>query len=522
MKRTPALNEESIPAAIYARYSSHSQRDCSIEQQIADCEAYARANNLRIVKIYSDHHLTGTTDKRPQFQQCLRDSAHGAWKYLICWKIDRFARNRYDSATYKYRLRKNGVQVLYAKESIPEGPEGILLESVLEGSAEYYSANLSQNIRRGMRYNAEQCKVNGNIYPYGYTKGPDGRFAIVPDQADIVREIFSKFLNGTTFVDIANDLNARGILTGRNGRWNDGSFHRLLKNESYIGTYHYADIRVENGMPAIITPDQFYLAQERLRTKKNPHGRHRVNGDYLLTGKLICGSCGSYMAGFTGTGASGDLHYYYGCQKRRREHACSKANIKRDFLEDLVVRAAMDYILQDSVMEWIADCVMDFQAREAASAQLLSLRTRLSDTERSIENIMTAIEAGIITQTTKSRLLELESISADLKSSIALEEKSQSKLTRDQILFFLSRFKKGNPNDQIFRRRVIDTFIDKVYLYDDQLTIHFNYTSNNNKTKSTHQETITKSSPKPPMLHHRSARRTRDHCIFRQRVLPDA
>ena len=124
-------------AVIYARYSSHSQRDCSIEQQVADCELFAQQNGLRVVKIYADRHLSGTTDNRPEFQQMLKDAAHGHWPFVICWKIDRFARNRYDSATYKYKLKKAGVRVLYAKESIPDGPEGILLESVLEGSAEY-------------------------------------------------------------------------------------------------------------------------------------------------------------------------------------------------------------------------------------------------------------------------------------------------------------------------------------------------------------------------------------------------
>ena len=129
-----AQDSDMQDAVIYARYSSHSQREVSIEQQVADCEEYARRNNLRIVTVYADRHLTGTNDKRPQFQKMLKDAQHGKWKYVITWKVDRFARNRYDSATYKYRLKKYGVRVLYAKESIPDGPEGILLESVLKGS----------------------------------------------------------------------------------------------------------------------------------------------------------------------------------------------------------------------------------------------------------------------------------------------------------------------------------------------------------------------------------------------------
>ena len=209
-KQIIEFDPDTQDAVIYTRYSSHNQRDCSIEQQVADCEIFARQNNLRVVKVYADRHLSGTTDNRPQFQQMLKDAAHGHWAYVICWKIDRFARNRYDSATYKFRLKKAGVRVLYAKESIPDGPEGILLESVLEGSAEYYSAALAQNIRRGMKYNAEQCKVNSGSIPFGYRKGPDGRFAIHEANAEVVREIFRKAAAGMSFVDIANDLNSQG------------------------------------------------------------------------------------------------------------------------------------------------------------------------------------------------------------------------------------------------------------------------------------------------------------------------
>lgn len=466
-------------AVIYTRYSSHNQRDCSIEQQVADCEIFARQNNLRVVKVYADRHLSGTTDNRPQFQQMLKDAAHGRWAYVICWKLDRFARNRYDSATYKYRLKKHGVRVLYAKENIPDGPEGILLESVLEGSAEYYSASLAQNIRRGMKYNAEQCKVNSGSIPFGYCKGPDGRFAVNEANAEVVREIFRKAAAGVPFVDIANDLNARGLKTSRGGRWNRNSFV-LLKNESYIGVYHFSDTRIEGGMPAIIDRGTFWAANERMKANSSVRGRHQSGGDYLLTGKLRCAHCGSYMIGFSGTGKNGELHYYYGCQKRRRERACKKANVPREWIERVVVKAALDYVLRPDVMEWIADAVMEYQDREAASAQLAALTAELEENEKAINNVMAAIEAGIITATTKRRLLELESKGEDLKRAIEVEKLSHVHLERDQVVFWLERFRGGNPNSQEFRRKVIDAFVSVVYLSDDHLRIAFNYSGGPN------------------------------------------
>lgn len=475
------LNKNIVPqimdAAIYARYSGGSnQRDCSIEQQVADCEAFARYNNLRIVKVYADHAISGTSDKRPQFQQMLKDAARGKFQYVICWKIDRFARNRYDSATYKFRLKKNNVTVLYAKESIPDGPEGILLESILEGSAEYYSANLAQNVRRGMMYNAQQCKVNSGNIPFGYCKGADGKYALNPAQADVARQIFAAFLHGSSFAEIANDLNGRGIRTARGHLWNKNSFRTILKNECYIGVYHYADIRIVGGMPAIIPADWFEEVQKRLETKKNPQGKTREKGEYLLTGKLKCGHCDSFMVGLSGTGRHGELHHYYGCQKHFKEKSCNKRNVQRDWIERFVVKSTLDYVLQDEVIEWMADAVMDHQNRESASAQLDALIAESAAVEKSIGNVMAAIEAGIITPTTKNRLMELEARSSELFRLIEIEKASTVKIDRDKIIYWISRFKGGNIESQEFRRTVIDTFVSVVYLTDKDIKIGFNYT----------------------------------------------
>ena len=465
---------------VYARYSSHAQKDTSIEDQVRDIEAYCRLNNLRIVKVYADRHLTGTSDKRPQFQQMMKDAAHGHWKYVVTWKVDRFARNRYDSATYKYRLKRYGVRVLYAKESIPDGPEGILLESVLEGSAEYYSANLSQNIRRGMHYNALNCKVNNGSMPFGYQKGEDGRYAVCEAEAEIVREIFRKVADGVPFVELCNDLNGRDIRTKRGGLWNKNSFRRMLSNETYIGVYSYSDVRVEGGVPAIVDKALFLEVGQKLKTKKNPQGRHRENGEYMLTGKLFCGLCGSPMVGIAGTGKHGELHHYYVCQKRRTERGCPKENVVRDWIEQVVVDATLETVLQDDVIEWVADQVMAYQEREANSAQLLSLREELAANQKAIDNVMKAIEAGIITATTKRRLQELEAEASRLENAIAVEEAAITHIERDFVVYWMEKFRGGNRNDKAFRRKVIDTFVAAVYLWDDRIRIAFNYSGSRN------------------------------------------
>lgn len=465
---------------IYARYSSHAQKDTSIEDQVRDIEVYCKLNNLNIVKVYADRHLTGTSDKRPQFQQMMQDAARGRWQYVVVWKTDRFARNRYDSATYKYRLKRHGVRVLSAKESIPDGPEGILLEAVLEGSAEYYSANLAQNIKRGMRANALQCKVNNGSLPYGYCKGPDGRYAIVPAEAEIVKEIYRKAAGGALFVDICRDLNARRILTKRGTPWRKSSFEKILKNEIYRGVYHYADIRIEGGVPRIIDDALFAEVARKMKSKANAHRRRRKDSEYMLTGKLFCGECGSTMIGVSGTSRNGDTHYYYSCSKRRTEHSCNKRSVAREQIEQLVVNAALDAVLQDDVIAWIADQVMRYQDREGKSAQLEALREELKAKEKAISNMLDAIEAGIITASTKQRLHDLEEQRRQLKSDLAVEEAATTHIERDFIVYWLERFRDGDRNDKDFRRKVIDTFVSAVYLYDDHVRIAFNYTSTQN------------------------------------------
>ncbi len=180
-------------AVIYARYSSDNQREESIEGQLRECLSYAEKNNLKIVNHYIDRAFSARTDDRPAFRQMIQESEKKEFSIILVWKLDRFSRDRYDSAYYKHQLKKNGVRVLSATENISEGPEGIILESMLEGMAEYYSAELAVKVRRGQQENALKCRSNGGVLPLGYCVSKDHTFEIVPEKAAIVREIFTRY-----------------------------------------------------------------------------------------------------------------------------------------------------------------------------------------------------------------------------------------------------------------------------------------------------------------------------------------
>ena len=238
-------DKNSYRAAIYARYSSSGQREESIEGQIRECTDFAERNNITIVKIYADKAVSGkSTDKRDEFRQMMKDAEKGIFNAVICWKIDRFARNRYDSATHKAKLKKHGIRLFYAKESIPEGPEGIMFESVIDGMAEYYSVRLSSNIIRGIKDNAEKALYNGRKI-FGFSVDSNRKYVEDPDTAPLVRRIFKEYSSGIPMAVIARRLNEQGFVTSRGGEFNVNGLRHILHNEAYIGVYKYSGIVIE-------------------------------------------------------------------------------------------------------------------------------------------------------------------------------------------------------------------------------------------------------------------------------------
>ena len=260
-----------MTGVIYARYSSDNQREESIEGQIRDCKTFAEKNDIQILGTYIDRALSAKSDNRPDFQRMIKDSGKGMCDTVIVWKLDRFARNRYDAAYYKNVLKKNKVKVISAMEPISDTPEGILMEAMLEGYAEYYSAELAQKVTRGMTDNALKCRYNGGTLPIGYVIDKEQHFQIDPLTAPIIVEAFERYANGDTMAAVTDFLNASGIRTSRSTGITVNSTTRMLHNRRYIGEYTFRDIKVPNGIPAIISEELFGKVQARMeRTKKSP------------------------------------------------------------------------------------------------------------------------------------------------------------------------------------------------------------------------------------------------------------
>lgn len=461
-------------AVIYARFSCDRQREESIEGQIRDCQAYAEKNGIRVIDTYIDRALSASkeAEKRLDFQRMIRDSGKHLFDVVLVWKLDRFARNRYDSAHYKSILKKNGVKVVSAMEHIADGAEGIILESVLEGMAEYYSAELSEKIHRGQKENALKARSNGGRVPFGY-KLIDHYLKPDPLTAPVVLEVFTRYANGDSVRSIVDDLNGRGIKSNMGYPFTYSSFGNLLKNRTYIGEFHYDGTIIPDGIPAIVPQDIFDQAQARRERNKHAPAAAKAKENYILTTKLFCGKCGRMMAGESGTSNTGKVYHYYKCGNVKYKKGCNKKPVKKDWIENIVVQQTMLMVMDGTLMERITDRLVQLQSEESYDLKLFE--KRLAEVEKGIENMLNAIQAGIITASTKQRLSDLENQKSELEQHILQERIRKPTLSREQIRCYLEQFKKTDVKDEAQRQQLIDSFVNAVYLYDDKIVLTFNY-----------------------------------------------
>ena len=474
-------------AVIYARFSSHSQTEQSIEGQLRECYEYAKRQNIMIVGEYVDRALTGTTDKRPNFLKMIEDSKKKTFDFVLVYQLDRFARNRYDSANYKAKLKKNGVRVLSAKENISNDASGILIEGVLESMAEYYSAELSQKVKRGIRESLTKGYFIGGYGLFGYDV-VDKRWVINSFEADVVRDVFNRYKNGEKLNDIINILNRDGIKTKAGSAFNMNSVARMIRNEKYIGIVRSNGNIYTNIVPAIVEEKLFRECNEMMDEHKHKQRECKAEKPYILSGKLFCGYCGSMMTAEAGTSKTGKVHHYYKCFNRKKNpSACGKKNYKQKDLEDLVFDMTVDYILKPKVIDQIAQIVVErFNEEITKPANLVNLENELKAKEKAINGLLSAMEQGVVTKTTKDRMLALEAQKEELESKIALEKSRQTEpLSYETVRAFLTYFARKKYESDEVKNEFFNSFINRVILYDDRVLIFFNTDPNSPTTIDT-------------------------------------
>ena len=321
---------------------------------------------------------------------------------------------------------------------------------------------------------ADQCGYIETGVPLGYLLDKKAqKLAIDPTTAPLVVEVFEKYADGKSVRSIVEDLNVRGLRTKKGQPFNINSFSSLLKNRKYIGEYRYQDVVIEGGVPAIVPEDLFNRVQERMEKNRHAPAMAKAKEDYLLTTKLFCGKCERMMVGESGKSHTGAMHYYYKCSGAKRLKDCDKKAVRKDWIERVVVRLTMQRVMDEEKINRLIDAILVMQEQEDTTTP--ALRSQLAETESSIGNILKAIEQGIFTPSTKQRLDELEARKEEILVNIQTAELQKPKLTREQMTAWFEQFRHGDPANRDFQKRLIDTFVNAVYVFDDKLVLTYNY-----------------------------------------------
>lgn len=479
-------------AVIYARYSSENQTEQSIEGQLRVCQDYAQKHDILILDSYIDRAMTGTNDNRPAFLKMIKDSERKEWNYVLVYKLDRFSRNKYETTIHKHTLKENGVKLLSAMENIPDTPEGIILESLLEGMNQYYSAELAQKVHRGLNESYIKGNYTGGYLPYGY-QVENKKCVIDDEEAVIVKEIFARYAQGYTVVAIASELKTRGVRTKTGKKLNEKTIYKMLVNIKYSGKVIHDGKTFDNIIPRIVPEDIWKKVQDICAENKHAPGRKKDIYDYILSGKLICGKCKARMVGESGTSETGTIHYYYSCLTRRRKKLpCDLKSVGKKYLEDTVINTTWKMLSDTNVIDRIADSVYKLHAKESAdNTNLKAMESEKATMLKAANNLIAAVEQGIVTEQTKARLKELETLISGLEFDIEREkQKSYTYLTVNIIKEYLNSIIKGDTEDIEVRKCIVKTFVREVILYEDKIVITYNFCETSERHKITQETTL--------------------------------
>lgn len=459
-----------MKGVIYARYSSDSQNETSIEGQLEVNYKFAKENNITIVKEYIDRAITGKTDKRPSFLKMIDDAKKQCFDCVIIYAIDRFARNPTLHTIYESQLNQYGITVLSATQDLvnKSTPESVLVKEFFKGLAGYYSANLSQSVLRGIGVQKHKCKYTGGGIPFGYKIDEEKNYIIDPVSSVYLKQVFNLYLSGEQVTKIAEYLNNNGFKTSRGTAFRKQSIYKLLTNEKYIGVFRYKDYVNENGIPAIIDAETFNKVQDLVnRVHKKPIFRNKER--FLLSGKVFCGECNNPLVGTAGTGKN-KVYHYYSCKNK-----CYK-NYKKEFLEDFVISNTRESILQEDILLHISKVAYDVYVKAIRNdTTVKDYQKQLSKINKSISNIIKAIEEGIITSSTKDRLTALEKEKQDIELLITKASLNNKELPFEYIVFYFANLLL-ECNDA---KKITELFINSVIVYKDRIVIIYNCTDTN-------------------------------------------
>ena len=477
-------------AVIYARFSSHSQTEQSIDGQLRVCREYAERNKINIIGEYIDRATTGTNDNRPEFQRLIADASKKEFEQILVYKLDRFSRNKYDNVVYKHKLAQYGVKVVSATEIINDTPEGALMEGLLEMFAEMYSKDLSQKVKRGIKESILKGNFIGGQILYGY-KVEDKKILIDEKTAPAIRYLFEEYANGKSKKQIIRELNEKGYKTNKGKSISYNSFQNNLSNIKYTGMFDNGNLQNENYYPAIISKELFDKVQIKLAEHKHQPATQKAKIEYLLTGKAFCGYCGSSIVGISGTSHTNKQHHYYTCSQRYKNHTCNKKNENKEYLEKYVVEQTLNFVLTKKQIENIANGMLEKWNKNTTAIKIKEYEKQLEKIEKDLDKCFNMFFNADneemqkrMNEKSKSLSIEKQDIQEELKKLKLVQVITH---TKEDVKNLLAEFLDGNINDIEYQRKIINKFVNSVYIFDDKIAIYYNLF---NLRKFTYEEAI--------------------------------
>lgn len=495
-----------VRAVIYARFSSDNQREESIDAQVRAIRDYAKKNSIIIVGEYIDKAKSAMTDNRPEFLRMVSDSAKAGFDLVLVHKLDRFARNRQDSIGYRMELKKHGVSLVSVLEYLDdESPESLILESVLEAMAEYYSKNLAREVNKGMKENALKGRHTGGIPPLGYDLDHETKMLIINEkEAQSVRLTFKMFNEGYGYRRINEELNLLGYKTKVGKNFNNNSLTNVVRNEKYMGVYifnkltskdhrgkrngnSYKDveevIRVEGVVPPIISPEEFRMAQTKINSRKHSRAANNAKEVYLLSGKIICGECqGSYAGSRKLGGRNKKLQVTYRCITRKSKHACMNKEIRREYIETFVLDALSKHIFNEKLIPKLIEGYRKYQ--KSNSSDLVKtrdgLKARINEITTQIDNLVDIIvKSGSEVLAKKLTEIEVERIHLKADYNQICEVNEIQEITYEKLSesFFIAR-ELMNAKELSATKKLIELYIDRVTIFQNHVSVTFKFHPN--------------------------------------------
>lgn len=476
-------------AVIYARYSSTQQREESIEAQVRACSGYIdKQSGWTLIGQYADRAFSARSDQRPEFQRMIRDAKQRKFDVLVIHKLDRFSRDRYDHAFYKRELRQAGVRLVSVLENLDDSPESVVLESVLEGFSEYYSRNLGREVMKGLRETALACKHTGGIPPLGYDVNNDGEYVVNEREAAVVRYIYEAYIDGAGYSRIVDHVRDMGIRGKRGRPIGKNSLHSVLNNEKYTGIFVFNRsapkdvygkrnghaykpddeiIKIDGGIPAIISRETWKKAQTKMRANKS--GTHRAREPYLLSGILFCGKCKGPMTGNSRgnpRSATEIPKHYYECSTRKRTRQCDAPGVERDLIENVIMsylETLLDREAIDKIAVWVTENAKLY--RKKALSETQSLKKELATVTAEANVLLDKIMSGLDSKLARQRLADVEARKLHLEiklSDMQIAAESAAGATRYEVRRYLSRLKGIRSYGRKEQTKIIKQFVRRI------------------------------------------------------------